>query len=497
MSKKSYIETDKLFKDELLQHEVRFEEAAWENMRALLDKSETPIPILIVPPKSNNNFKKLTFIIMTSLSLLTIASLCLIGSQSGSNTLNTSALKSISDDHLNTYDGLIQNEDNTESKTTNIALQNSKQIADDHFQSSTKFQNTMMDTGIVSKTVSIVKPIKTSLDTFKTILKDGKMYRVFYRKTWVPEEYEYINKPNGNIIEDAFLGIHFTAQRPRNLASMSAGFNLQFMSGNRIESKTIGLYMGLDWGMQFYGSGKKSNLVLNNLTQDSGYTKLSSHSMDLLGRVHLEYAKFPLIPYINFMAGPRLYSTGQTVASYMTLKQAESSTTNNAHTSVSMLYGFGLGARLRLSSVVSLDARYEWINGSPVRLVDMNQSSFNGLSYNLKINKIAPHLEQFKIGLIFNLSERDVEKKLIKEGYFKTYTIDSVQVKQSDSNTIVLPCPCTPCDKQTIVYPYNQNNSQPQNGGGSRNSSTPMNSGSSKSAFPGIKPSVKPNTNNR
>ncbi len=488
MNKKTHIEPDQLFRDQLIQHEASFEPAAWDNMRALLDKSETKAPILIVPPKSNNNSKTLIFIIMSTLSLLTIASLCYFGTQSSTLAHNSNTFKSISNPSsyakANSKSAIIKTESEQGQNSTNL-------------NSNTANQNPSiepLDTGITNKINTVLAVSKSTIDTFKTVQKDGKIYRVFYRKTWVPEEYEYISKPNGNLIEDAFIGLHFTAQRPRNLDSLSAGFNLQFMSGNRIESKTIGVYLGLDWGMQFYGSGKKSNVVLNNVTQDSGYTKLSSHSMDFLGRAHIEYAKYPLIPYINFMAGPRIYSTGQTVASYMTLKQAESSTVNNAHTSVSMLYGFGLGARLRLSSVVSLDARYEWINGSPVRLVDLNQSTFNGMSYNLKINKIAPHLEQFKIGLIFNLSERDIDKKLIYDGYFKTYTIDSVQVNASDSNTIILPCPCKPCEKQVIVYPRQNNSQTPDTD--SDNDITPINTGGSRSSFPGIKPTVKPSGGN-
>ncbi len=489
MNKKTHIEPDQLFRDQLIQHEASFEPAAWDNMRALLDKSETEAPILIVPPKSNNNSKTLIFIIMSTLSLLTIASLCYFGAQSSTLANNSNTFKSISNHSsyakVNSKSAIIKTETKQGQNSSNLfrSIANQNPSAEP------------LDTGLTTKLNTVLTSSKSTIDTFKTVQKDGKLYRVFYRKTWVPEEYEYINKPNGNLIEDAFIGLHFTAQRPRNLDSLSAGFNLQFMSGNRIESKTIGVYLGLDWGMQFYGSGKKSNVVLNNVTQDSGYTKLSSHSMDFLGRAHFEYAKFPLIPYINFMAGPRIYSTGQTVASYMTLKQAESNTVNNAHTSVSMLYGFGLGARLRLSSVVSLDARYEWINGSPVRLVDLNQSTFNGMSYNLKINKIAPHLEQFKIGLIFNLSERDVDKKLVHDGYFKTYTIDSVQVNASDSNTIILPCPCAPCEKQVIIYP-GQNNTQTPGSNNNHNSSTPINTGGSRSSFPGIKPTVKPSGGN-
>jgi hypothetical protein len=264
------------------------------------------------------------------------------------------------------------------------------------------------------------------------------------------------------------------------------------MSGNRLPGNNLALYGGLDFGMQFYGSSKKSNVVLNNTSLDSGFTKLRSYSFDILGRMHLEYAKHRLIPYVNLMAGPRVFTTSQVVASYLQLKNTESRTSNSAHTSSSMLYGFGVGLRYKISHAISLDARYEWINGSKVKTVDLENSKFNGLSYDLNLKHAAPRQEQFKIGLIFNLSSREYDKKLVEKGHYQTISVDSLKMEASDTNTVYLPCNCIPCDKsnnssyqkaQSTDEQNNQNNNSNNDyNRNNNNNSTPKNS------FPGIKP---------
>lgn len=272
------------------------------------------------------------------------------------------------------------------------------------------------------------------------------------------------------------------------------------MSGNRMRNSNWGLYGGFDWGMQFYNKSRKMNVVLNNTNQDSGYTRLRTFSMDFLGRMHFEYAKFQLIPYVNFMAGPRLYATDQIVSSYIPMKETESRTSTNVHTSVSMMYGFGFGLRMRISPVVSLDARYEWMNGSPVKLVDLNKSTFGGLNYNLAVNKIALHQEQFKFGILFNLSDVEYDKKLVKEGYYRNYSLDSLEINASDSNKIIIPCNCEPCPTESYTKEYHpsSNESEPFEGTSSKghnpgSSGGSSNSGSSgKKSFPGIKPPSKP-----
>lgn len=521
MKDKTSKSADQLFREVLNDHTPEFNPLAWEHMKTLLDEDDIK-PVLIALPQSKNKHYKFILIIMTTLAILSIASYLFINSYTPTgklelpSTINstnseTSAASKNSTESPPSNTNSLDNSTNlssnnvSENATTDFtdkANTTSKNSSGSKASSTTKKSNSnsnssnslTKDLNAVSNNNAIeldtdgegMPPFK---DSVKTIVQNGKTYRVFKRTVWVEDEYRYHEIESAKSINDGWFGIHFTAQGNRKSDSLSAGFNMQFMSGNRLENKNFGLYGGFDFGMQFYGKSKKSGVVLNNTSQDSGYTRLRTYSMDFLGRAHFEYSKFALIPYVNVMGGPRIYSTGQVVSSYIHYQDAENSSYNNAHTSVSMLYGFGLGARLRISKVVSLDARYEWINGSPVKLVDMNNSTFNGLNYELKYTKKAPKMEQFKIGVIFNLSETEYEKTLVKEGYYKNYSIDSVEVTSSDSSTIFMPCNCKPCDQSTVKqnansteddddYYQNNNNTSPSGSGG----------GGGRKSFPGIKP---------
>jgi hypothetical protein len=136
----------------------------------------------------------------------------------------------------------------------------------------------------------------------------------------------------------------------------------------------------------------------------------------------------------------------------------------------------------------------------------MDKSTFNGLNYDLKINRVKPQVEQFKFGIIFDISERDYDKKLVKEGYYKDYLYDSLYVDPRDSNKIYLPCNC-PCDKEKntetsqeedqgrpyeghtpIIFRGGSNTS----GSGGRIRTGGGGSGGSRGSFPGIRTSPAP-----
>jgi hypothetical protein len=172
-----------------------------------------------------------------------------------------------------------------------------------------------------------------------------------------------------------------------------------------------------------------------------------------------------------------------------------------------MVYGFSAGIRLRVSPVISIDTRYEWLNGLKVKQVDLNNSSFNGLSHELRYYTSKPRQEQFKFGILIDLSEPDYEKKIIKEGYYKVTTIDSLEIDAKDSNKVYLPCNCDPCPKNNsssndaYVYPrereYRQEDQSNERERNNSNSNSTGRSSGSKGDFPGIRPPapkpVKPN----
>lgn len=508
--------TDDLFRQGFSGHEASFDPAAWEHMQTLLDKEDDLKPVLFVHDNTTKKRKPLIILIITIMSLLTLLSISTMLFNNHSNTANTPTLLANTKTSNNTTVVAMDKAEASKtpakrpvhtstvkkpSVTKKTAIAKTSSVAT---ESQTEPNNSNSNTARSGGSDGITQePVKVLKDTFLTAVKNGKVYKVLTRTTWVPEQYDWVVDNSQKTVSEGFIGLHFTGQKNRGADTGSAGFNLQLMSGNRLTNPYWGLYGGVDWGMQFYGKSKKSNVALNNTRGDSGFARLRSHSMDFLGRGHLEYARYALIPYINVMAGPRIYATNQQVASYVQLKETESSTSNNVHTSVSMMYGFGAGLRLRLSPVVSLDARYEWINGSKVKQVDLSNSSFNGLSHELRYYTSKPRQEQFKFGILFDISETQYEKKLIKEGYYKVTTIDSLQIDAKDSNKIYLPCNCGPCPgssnvtypaskegDEVIVYPRTREYKQEDNSSEPRTRSNSNSSGSSgsKGAFPGIRP---------
>lgn len=502
---------DDIFRTGFSQHEAAFDPAAWEHMQTLLDKDDDLKPVIFVPENTGKKRKQLFILILTIMSiltLLTLASTLLINNHTAIASKKSAAdPASIHQADINALN------DKTEVTITSVTSPASKKKSVTTVTNKPSVSISTSASNTESKTVAAsesepnfnsksdnepTKPTKPSVDSFITATKNGKMYKVLTRTTWVPEQYDWVADNSNKTVTDGFIGMHFTAQKDRGGDSSSAGFNLQFMSGNRIYSENWGLYGGLDWGMQFYEKGRKNNVALNNARGDSGFARLRSHSMDFLGRGHLEYARYALIPYINVMAGPRIYATNQQVESYVPLAETESGTSNNVHTSVSMLYGFGAGLRLRLTPVISLDARYEWINGSKVERVDLNNSNFNGLSHNLRYYKTSPRQDQFKFGILIDLSEPDYEKKIIKEGYYKVTTIDSLQIDPKDSNKVYLPCNCDPCPKynnssnDAYVYPrereYRQDDQPTERSRNNSDNNSSGRSSGSKGEFPGIRP---------
>ena len=323
-------------------------------------------------------------------------------------------------------------------------------------------------------------------------------------KEWVEERYTYNNyydskKP----IKDFWMGIHYTEQAAAGQFSQRrSGFNLQLMSGNIAKNKEKhALYDGLYWGMMFYGRSANSNVIINTVNEDSGYTRLRNNSTDFFFRMHYEYPKHRIVPYITLNAGPRFYYTNQKVASYLNLADNESQTRHNADFNVSMMAGLGIGTRIKIADRISLDLRYERVFGTRTNQVDLDQTSFNGLSYNLVRNNISPNEQMFKVGLIFDLSEDRSEKELIK-GHYVTTSRDSMIVENtSDTTVIVIPCNCD-CDKKgknnagTNKFERNEKMNEDEDNGsfwnellneGSNNGSSGGNSKGGKGKFPGVK----------
>jgi hypothetical protein len=137
--------------------------------------------------------------------------------------------------------------------------------------------------------------------------------------------------------------------------------------------------------------------------------------------------------------------------------------------------------------------------GTKTKQVDLDKSTFNGLSYSLVRNEFNPNNQLFKVGLIFDLSEDRREKKLV-EGHYVTVSRDSVVVENtSDTTVIVIPCNCD-CDeeKKKQKTSAKTNESEEDNDDEDKsllekilesgtNGSGGSNSGGGKGSFPGVK----------
>ncbi len=190
------------------------------------------------------------------------------------------------------------------------------------------------------------------------------------------------------------------------------------------QAKSGALYAGLGMGMGFYGKGSRSNVSFNTVREDSGYTYLKSESVSIWGKLLYEKKArllgVTLYPFVSISAGPRIFYTQQQMKTYLTLLEYESPSSNNAFTDVVFASEFSIGSKIKLNDVVSLFVSQSFWSSSDIELVDLNQSKFNGLAYDLIKSKISGNQTQLKIGFYIDL----VESR--NYGYIEQAKIDTV-----------------------------------------------------------------------
>jgi uncharacterized membrane protein YgcG len=339
---------------------------------------------------------------------------------------------------------------------------------------------------------TIAEEGKKLVQAAKSVLDSPSVQKPMVMKYWVDTTYKYQYHEKSGAIDDFWMGMYFTQQDfiqdSVGLPGRSYGFNFQFMSGNLLNTENIGLYGGLDWGMQFYGKSESHDIELNSSTQERGLTQLAQLSNDLHFKLHLEYAQFPIIPYVNVFAGPKIFSTSQYAESFQGSNEYETSNRINVQNSAALNYGYGLGARVRINSHISLDGRYEWQMNPGVDVASMSGSRFNGRSFDLQNDRLTSGFGQFRFGVVFDLSARDYDKVVDEPGHYEEVIYENVPVQQGDSSTIILPCPCKPCDQNNnsewdYDNPYMRGGSGGWNGGGGGSGGS---GGGSSGGFPGI-----------
>ncbi len=548
---------DQVFNEKLGNQQANFEDSDWQKMLTLLEQEDV-VPVVPVidsnqPTKTNKNKNKNTWInlkniiIMTTLALIT-AIITFWGNSVNENKKNTieltknSAVRSAkiessglisSDEKLkktielplplleekSNASTIVQGTKTTVVSTpsstqedkisnTNTQQKNAKNNAAMAVSETTPFANESTDANQEKSqpNAAIFDKINampsTPLPPKDSLKKALKFYKTISHQVWVEDRYEYnYIKPKYDI-EDFWFGIHYTQQRPENqplfdsmgLRDVAHGFNMQFMSGNLLKGEYWAVYGGLDWGMQFYGRSKDVEVLINSANQDKGLTHLRSSSTDFLARFHFEYAQFPIIPYVNIAGGPRILMTGQQVSSLLTSNEYESSNSHNVSNDVALMANVGVGLRVKISPSVSLDARYEQYYGGKAQVVDLQNSQFVGTEYTLSKNKINTNSSQFKFGFIFDLSQHEEEKTLVEPGHYETKS-ERYYLDPSDTNKIIQPCPCGPCDERDDNRTrniYDQGGVEEYPVGTRTRTNTGINigsgtSGGSKKSFPGLK----------
>lgn len=538
---------DDLFRERLNDYEAPFEQGDWQDMLHLLEQddalpvtpvssvdSETPLENNTKTPNTKTNFKlthhlKL-ILIMTTLSILSAYLLLTFGGSNLMSPVETipgiseieKVLPSVELPGKSSAEIPAGNDKQGSSNPTQIsssrsstAFYNPASPADKNTDAEIKTQTPIPaqsnDAPPMAKTETTPEsgaslPNITDNGKDSTRPNPDKLMKTITRKYWVEDRYEYrYKKPVGDI-EDFWWGIHYTQERPfdaglrdsMGIRTLTHGFNTQFMSGNILKSENWAVYGGFDWGMQFYGRSEESIVILNVANEDKAFTRLNNSSMDLLGRIHVEYAKYPVVPYFNLSAGPRIFMTGQQVRAMLNSTEYEGNNSHNVAADASMLAGWGVGARVKISPRVSFDARYEQFYGTESDVVDLKHSTFTGAQYTLSKNRIKPDGGQLKFGLIFDLSTEEEEKVLVEPGHYETRE-EAIFTDPQDSSRVFIPCPCIPCEKKEIIIDSRGGSESGQSGTIYRNTypngwKGGSGSGSGgKSSFPGIKtpPPVK------
>jgi len=260
-----------------------------------------------------------------------------------------------------------------------------------------------------------------------------------------PAQYQY-TRVASDYIEDIALGIDYQEESfteafdwdKSTIYQNNGGFNIYFISGNRINKLTR--FGSGSWGggfsMNFYGDSKYHNVAINTVNKDSAKTRISLVSPELYVMGRYEYKLGNIYPFFGIRAGAKWFSTSQNTETLMPLVDYENSTSTNLTSSGSMYVATEIGLKIRLGKTVSFVTSYGFARGTSVNLVDFDNTTFNSWQFDLNKKEASMNVNQLKFGFLFDLSQGHSDKKLIKEAFTDTtmYTENSNQ-----------PCPC--CDK--------------------------------------------------
>lgn len=261
---------------------------------------------------------------------------------------------------------------------------------------------------------------------------------------------------SGNLLPK--LSPEFKPQAPENWQSkgLSAADAKSYLE--KSQTARGALYAGMGLGMGFYGKSDRSNVTLNTVREDSGYTYLNNQSFSFWGKLHYEkkaqLGGVTMYPFVSVAIAPRIFYTHQQVKTYLTLTEYESPTANSAFSDAVLATEFALGTKIRLGSVVSLMVSTSLWSSADITVVDLANSRFNGLAFDLAKTRISSNQTQWKVGFVFDLSEQRYHQYKVTDSrtdtqwYYEVQTpppVDSM-IYDSVSKTYVkvkyFTCPC-------------------------------------------------------
>lgn len=523
MNRKNNFTPDELFESSFSNFEVPFEQAAWTDMLHKLETQTERRPFILFPfihSKQQLN----TLLAMITTGILAIFSFV------ATNNSNTATTKSTINSMENNKQASTVNAVASNSKTSNFSegTLNSKTLnpkevetfTSNEISASKGNKNNLEISDKIEKIITPSIKVKNETNTssnssnlFSTANADltymrfdqfikghnafnsfkptfnlenttaGKLNNPLLQQT---NPSKLFPKPNKYTMQNSSIGIYFTGQKPfqdsSTLLRRSFGFNIEVQSRNLFtSSNTFAAYVGVDWGMLWYGHTDNTIVAINTTNLDSGFTRLNMSSMDFLlnGKLELGTAS-PIHPYINGFIGPRLYFWQQYTESFMHLTDYENSSSNNAHTSATINYGIGGGVRVRLGNYVHLDARATVMKNSSLKMVDMTKSNFDGLKYNLVTKFHEPLYSQIRVGVIFELGDHENYNERNDNPVYNSSSTNNTTNNNNTNQQYLyyyvdslgnpvkcVPCPCN-CDstkntKDTGKYNYNSPSNNPSN----------------------------------
>lgn len=317
-----------------------------------------------------------------------------------------------------------------------------------------------------------------------------KDYKVVQRVRYVNPTYEYIPLRQ-NYITNFALGLEYNNESFKGLGpnswdslgqlKNSSGFDFYFLF-SALPKSMISNWGNINWGLGMgfnqFSNGDLHNVALNTTREDSAYTHVKNNTLHLYSTLRYEFQLGRFYPYLGMQGGVSFYNSNQYTETYVPITDYEAFGSIDLHNSVAGYLSTEIGMRVRLNTAISMYVSYIDKRGGDLEVIDVNNSTFNGLSFDGVVRDVKYNTNQWKIGFLFDLSTNKYEKRVIKEGYYDT------SIVVLPKNQPCPPCPCEEEDSQDRGSSiYRGSGSSPSRSGNSPATISPK-------SFPGVKPST-------